>query len=176
MSDAQEYRFGSDTGLPVTLDEGGTMVNRIGAVQVQFDTFNFHGSPDFPPNGTITDGDVYLQSGNGPQMGPPTTLFYATFDRPYDPGPMESFINQGFVTTFPGAPAWSSAFPGDTWIGGFRMPTIEYGPNPWSVNLYRFDPSAGNQFPSDPCDCFAVLRGNTFVMAVVSGGECNACW
>lgn len=45
------------------------MVNRIGALQVQFDTFNFHGSPDFPPNGTITNGNVYLQSGAGPQTG-----------------------------------------------------------------------------------------------------------
>lgn len=81
---------------------------------------------------------------------------------------MESFINQGFVTVFPGVPGWVSQFLGDTWIGGFRMPTIEYGPNPWSLSLYRFDPNGSNLFPIDQCDCFAVLHGNTFVMGVPS--------
>ena len=168
ISDAQEYRYGSDTALPATLDEGGTRVNRIGAVQIQFDMLDFHGSPDFPPNGTITDDNVYMQSGLGPQVGVPITLFFATFERPYIAEPMVSYVNQGFLVTFPGAPGWVSEFMGDTWTGTWRAPTMEGDGNGYRISNYRFDPDASNPFPIDQCDCFAVLHGNIFVMGIPS--------
>lgn len=171
---AQAYAFGDDpSGTPV-LDQPGTHVTHIGATQMQYDSAQFNSFSVWPDNGTTTDGSVYFKSGDGPVVGEPYTLFWAIYDREYPVDDMGGiWTNRGFVTSFPDAPAWESSFSGDTWDGGFRMPTTQYGPNPWSFNSYEYVPP--QTFDTPPFDGFGVLTGNTLFLGVrtsdlVAGG------
>lgn len=160
----RQYRFGDDPNGEPTLDEPGTRIEGLGALQVRWDS-----ALEWPDNGTIRDGNLYLSSGSGMQPDVDYVLFYLTTERPFDPNAMMYFVNQGFVTSFPDAPGWMPLpqLPGDTWGGGWRIPTVEYGPNPWAINLYRFDPdNSSSPFTTDPCDCFGGFHGDTFFLAV----------
>ncbi|MFH2071678.1 MAG: hypothetical protein ABIJ75_02380, partial [Actinomycetota bacterium] len=162
---AQEYAFGDDPyGGPV-LDQPGTHLTHIGAVQMQYGSAQFNSFTEWPENGTTIGGAIYFSSGEGPVVGEDFTLFWAVYERPYPVDDMGGiWTNRGFVTAFPGAPAWMSSFAGDTWDGGFRMPTIQYGPNPWSSNLYEYVPP--QTFETPAFDGFGVLTDNTLFLAV----------
>ncbi len=157
---ANEYAFGDDiSGVPIIRPAGTSLIG-TGSAQVRFDV-----RPDMPLSGTMTADTLYLESGGGIVPGQDVTLLWFEFDSPVnlDAG---LAINEGVVFSRPDVPYWMSDFPGDTWEGGFLMPTVTYNPDPFALTAYRFD---GSGFAMEDFPGFVYRTGNMMFVGVDSG-------
>lgn len=155
---ASEYAFGDDpTTSPVIMPPGTSLVG-TGSAQVIFDSF------DLPPSGTMDANAVFLTSGGGITLGSPTTLIWFEFDGNIDLSQGLS-INEGVVFARDNVPYWQSSFAGDTWEGGYLMPTITYSPNPFELFASRFQDGG---FVQEDFPGFAIHEGNMLVFGIDS--------
>lgn len=155
---ATEYAFGDDPTIPPVIMPPGTSLVGTGSAQVIFDSL------DLPPSGTMNADAVFLTSGGGITLGDPTTLIWFEFDGNIDLSQGLS-INEGVVFARDNVPYWQSTFAGDTWEGGYLMPTITYSPDPFQLSASRYQDGGFIQqdFPG-----FAIHKGNMLVFGIDS--------
>ncbi len=156
---ANEYAFGDDiSGVPVIRPSGTSLIG-TGSAQIRFDV-----RPDMPASGTMTQDTVYLESGGGIVPGQDVTLLWFEFDSPVDLATGLA-INEGVVFSRPNVDYWMSDFAGDTWEGGYLMPTVTYFPDPFAVSAFRFD---GSGFAMEEFPGFVYRTGNMMFVGVDS--------
>jgi hypothetical protein len=155
---ATEYSFGDDpTGAPI-INPPGTSLIGTGSAQVRFDN-----GFDMPSSGTMTQDMLYLEANSGITPGADVTLIWFEFADPVDLNSGLS-INEGIVFARENMPYWMSSFAGDTWEGGYLMPTVTYSPNPFNLSVFRYDPAANfveEQFPG-----FVVRDGTMMIYGI----------
>ena len=118
-----------------------------------------------PPSGTMTQDMLFLESGGGIVPGQDVTLIWFEFDSPVDLNSGLA-INEGVVFARPDVPYWMSDFAGDTWEGGYLMPTVTYNPDPFALTAFRFD---GSGFATQDFPGFVYRNGSMMFVGVDSG-------
>ncbi len=157
---ASEYGFGDDPSGPPIINPPGTSLIGAGSVQARFDA-----PLDMPPSGTMTEDTLFLESGGGIVPGQDVTLIWFEFDSPVNLNSGLA-INEGIVLARPDVPYWMSDFAGDTWEGGYLMPTVTYNPDPFALTAYRFD---GSGFAMQDFPGFVYRHSNMMFVGVDSG-------
>ncbi len=162
------FRHASDVELQPTLspDANPDVVPlRVGSAQLNWST---HSLPALP------EGTFWVDAGDGLQLDRDYVVFWAQMAGPLDVaedggdvGAQQMMYQQiSFVLEFPDMEGWQphADFPFDTWRNGAVNVSLDYGPDPWSLNLFEVNDN-GDLEPM-LFNGFAAGIDNTWIVAI----------